>query len=95
MVSRAGEVTAEQECQRWEEMLSGRAVDFEEDAVGLAVTGLCRCKGNAGLGQMTRKETFWKQTWSGYRRRIRVTIWRKVPFGSSPEVTFSVWVMSQ
>lgn len=99
MVSSAGEVTAEQECQRWEEKLSGGAEGFEEDAVGLAVTGLCRHRGNAEQGwdnaQMTRKEAFWRQTRSGHRRRIQVTVWRKAPFGSSPEVTFPVWVMSQ
>lgn len=50
MVSSVGEVAAEDECQRWEEMLSGEAVDLEENTVGLAVTGLCRCKGNAEQG---------------------------------------------
>lgn len=89
MVCSAGEVT-EEECQRWEEMLSGEEVEFEEGAVGLAVTGLCRCKGNAeqgwGSSQMTRKESFWRQTWSGHRRRTQVAIWRKAPSGSSPEM---------
>lgn len=47
VASSVGEVTAEEECQRWEEVLSGEAVDFEENAVGLAVAGLRRCKGNA------------------------------------------------
>lgn len=50
MVSSVGEVRPEEECQRWEEMLSEEAVDFEVDAVVLAVTGLCRCKGNAEQG---------------------------------------------
>lgn len=31
-------------------MLSGEAVGLVENAVGLAVTGLCRCKGNAEQG---------------------------------------------
>lgn len=97
MVSRVGEVTAEEECQRWVEMLS--AMSFEEDATGLAMTGLCRCKGSGEQGwdnsQMTREEAFWRQTWSGHRRRIQVTIWRKAPFGFSPEVAFTGWVTSQ
>lgn len=56
-------MTAGEECQRWDEMLSGEAVDFEEDAMGLTVTGMCRCKWNAEQGwdnsQMTRKEALW------------------------------------
>lgn len=49
----------------WEEMLSGEVAEFEEHAVGMAVTGSCRCKENAEWGWgdswMTRKEAFWRQ----------------------------------
>lgn len=69
-------------------MLSREVVEFEERTAGMAVTGLCRCKGNAEGGwedsRMTRKEAFWRQMWSWHRREVSVTVWRKAPFGIAP-----------
>lgn len=47
MLSGVGGVTAKEETSEVEEMLSGEVEEFEEHVVGMAVTGLCRYKGNA------------------------------------------------
>lgn len=89
-------------CQRWEEMLSGEVMEFEEHTVGMIATGLCRCKGNAewGLGRLPDdQERGFLETHTELAQKGDMSYnMEKSAFWycSSPEVNFSeLWVASQ